>query len=111
MYISQDKRDLLDAQIEMLFDTLRQLSSDDPRDSMDANLAYVFSTVLNVIFAGGEYDDVKEALGLLRTVEQEYYRQVAAPLFNQLSYDTGEVFQDLTLQTQLQQTIAERDVD
>lgn len=92
-YIIQDKRDVLDPQIEELLNGLRELESDDPSNSMAGNLNYIFTKLL-IAVSSKKYDDINEAVGVLECCKLELYRRFAAPYENQKAHDNGDVYED-----------------
>ncbi len=91
-YIAIDEKRLeLDRTVEALLNTLRGLQLDDPDDSIEGNIEYVIVRLLDRLYSSDEHS-VRQALGLLQNTSHEFYRRVAAPMYNQLSYDNGDVF-------------------
>lgn len=91
-YITQDKRDGLDPKIDELLDVLRGYQCDDPdNDNLEGNLNYVISSILNRLYSNG-YADINSAMGLLGSVQAEYYRKQAAPYEDQREFETDSVY-------------------
>ena len=90
-YIVERKRRELDPVVEDLITRLRGLQLDDPEDNIEGNLNYVFSTILSRLYNGG-YKDINAAMGLLSSIQAEYYRKHAAPYEDQKEYDNGTVY-------------------
>lgn len=91
-YIVQPKRDELDPHIDSLLEAIRGLESDDPdHNDTEGNINYIVTRLLKRIYPGNRYAEVNSAMGILGSVQAEYYRKVAAPLENQKEHDNGAV--------------------
>ena len=90
-YIVDRKRRALDPAIDELMTALRGLQLDDENDNLEGNLNYVVSTILSRLYNGG-YRDINAAMGLLASIQAEYYRKHAAPVENQKEHDNGPVY-------------------
>lgn len=92
-YIIKDKRAILDPSIESVLNALRELESDGSKNNFEGNLNYVISTLLFRIYSGGGYRAVNDAMGVLSSVQAEFYRRVAVPYENQKAFENGDVFE------------------
>ena len=90
-YITQERRDVLDAPIHDLLNALRELESDDPSNNFEGNINYVFTKILKHVYPGSSYREVNDAMGILSSCQFEFYRKVAAPLEDQKEFDNGPV--------------------
>ena len=92
-YIIQAKRDDLNPAIEELVGVLRGLESDDPdHNDTEGNINYIFSTILAKVYPGNRYAEINSAMGIVSSVQSEYYRRVAVPYEAQKAFDNGDVF-------------------
>lgn len=92
-YISKDKRAVLNPQIDNLLNAMRELESDDPSNNFEGNLNYVISTLLFRIYSGVGYRGINDAMGVMSSVQAEFYRRIAVPYEDQKSFDNGDVFE------------------
>jgi len=92
-YIKQEKRDVLDPAIDELFTRLINLQLDDESNNMEENITYIFTKVLKRCY-GERTGEINDALGILSTVQLEFYRRVAAPFADQNIYDNGDIDTD-----------------
>jgi hypothetical protein len=90
-YIKQDKRDALDPAIDEVLNALRELESDDPTNNFEGNINYVITRILHRVYPGTSYREINDAMGVLTSVQLEYYRKRAAPLEDQKEFDNGPV--------------------
>lgn len=90
-YITVDKRVVLDDSINAILNSLRELECDHPTNNMEGNINYVFTRILKHVYPGTSYREVNDAMGLMTSCQQEYYRKVAAPLEIQKEYENGQV--------------------
>jgi len=91
-YINKDKRAALNPHIDNLLNAMRELESDDPSNNFEGNLNYVISTLLNLVYVGGGYRSINDAMGVLSSVQAEFYRRVAVPYEENKRYSNGDVF-------------------
>lgn len=91
-YVEKKVRDILDADIEMLFDSLQG-----PTRGSDIHpglFNYAFSKILHhyITFQGGpNYRLLNELIGMLECAKLELYRQLAAPYENKKKRENGSV--------------------
>ena len=89
-YIEQEKRDILDPEIESLFVRLIDMQCKDEESNMEENINYVFTKLLKKCY-GESYGEINNALGIMSAVQLEYYRKVVTPYGNQKIYENGDV--------------------
>jgi hypothetical protein len=97
-YIAQEKRDVLDPMIEALLAKLAELEIDDDENNMEGNINYTFTRLLMMVYGdknSTRYSNVNDAMGILASVQAEYYRKVAAPYEDQKEFENGEVSTDI----------------
>lgn len=93
-YISQDKRHVLDPVIDDLHRSLVELEMDDEMNNMEGNVNYIFSRLLLMVYGDRDstrYAQINDAMGVLASVQAEYYRKVAAPYEDQKAFENGDV--------------------
>jgi len=90
-YIIQDKRMVLDSHIESLINALRELECDDAENNMEGNINYIFTRILKRVYPGNRYHQINDAMGILASVQAEYYRKLAAPYEDQKEFENGEI--------------------
>ena len=93
-YISKEKRAVLDPVIDELHRTLVDLQMDDELNNMEGNINYTFTRLLMMVYGdrnSTRYSQINDAMGVLSSVQAEYYRKVAAPYEDQKSFENGEV--------------------
>lgn len=91
-YITQDKRAVLDPHIEKLMNTLNELEKNDLQNNFEGNLNYVFSKLLDRAYSHAGYRGINDAMGVLASVQAEFYRRVASPYEENKRYQNGDVF-------------------
>ena len=89
-YIEQEKRDILDPEIESLFVGLIDMQCKSEENNMEENINYVFTKLLKMCY-GESYEEINNALGIMSAVQLEYYRKVVTPYGNQKIYENGDV--------------------
>jgi len=89
-YITQEKRDALDASIDNLHRDLIGLEIDDEANNMEGNLNYIFTRLLRLCY-DESYRSINDAIGMLQCVMMEHYRTVATPYENQKKHENGDV--------------------
>lgn len=90
-YIKQEKRDVLNPTVDEIVNALRELESDDPTNNMEGNINYIVTTILHRVYKGGGYRGVNDAMGVLASIQAEFYRKVAAPYEDQKEFENGSV--------------------
>lgn len=89
-YIKQERRDVLDPAIMEIFTLLINLQLDDESNNMEENMNYIFTKLLKQCY-GDSAGEINDALGVLSAVQLEFFRRVAAPIYDQKIYDNGDV--------------------
>lgn len=90
-YIKQSDRKFIDAVLNLLFDVLRLLSSNDP-DGDNGRMNYVITRLINAWYGSGGYNAFNDAVGVLECVKQEFYRRVVAPYEDKKKEERGDVY-------------------
>ena len=92
-YIKQDKREVLDASIELLHRALVDLELDDPKNNMEGNLNYTITRLIKLVYGDvtASYRDVNDVVGVLECIKLEYYRKLAAPYEDVKESENGRV--------------------
>lgn len=94
-YITTDKRAVLDSAIDQLHRAIVDLELDTDDNNTQGNLNYSITRLLRLVYAGGNYQDVNDAIGLLECIKLEHYRTMAVPYEEQKKFDNGDVDSEL----------------
>lgn len=85
-YITQERRDVLDASIDTL---IRQLNV---FGSQEGDINYTITRIVTEMCGSISYRNINTMMGVLSCVQQEFYRRIAIPYENQKIVENGDVF-------------------
>lgn len=84
-YISKERREELDSTI---FQLAKRISIPERRHG---ELNYCITRLLDMFYRGS-YSHYSQALGIIESVKQEFYRRVVAPYEDKKRKENGEVY-------------------
>lgn len=89
-YIKQNKRSIIDLQVEHLIKAI--CAAADTLDEVDGNANYAITKIIYGLYSEGGYAVKANALKTLLAVALEYYRRIMAPYEDQKRDENGEVY-------------------
>lgn len=89
-YITQDKRDILDAAILNLVNQIQNASPNN--DGREGNLNYTITSILLSLYGDPSYAKINNMIGVLECAKLELYRRYAAIYEDQKITQNGDVY-------------------